>query len=394
MTRPNDLAIDGSLVKARLLAERKAHRTPVHVDWVRFTCNLRNAPAPEVDHLLPFCVSIWDENYRKAEMQKVLREIPDADWVPSAQALEMADEICKALGPDFKVYPEQRKGHDFYKFRWSIERNETECGWVGYLSSSDSPRQRAQAETLHANLYGSACTFAASGWNKRIAELVDLHHAKLTRIDLALDFFDGLEGGIDQIKTEFDQGLCDSGGKRLRCNMVGDWSANPKDGRSLYFGSKEAGKQTNAYEKGHQLFGFEAGSKWLRIELRFGNKLRVLPVDMLRKPSAFFAGASDWHRNALLKAGNQARPVQVKTKNRLAIETVQAEVSRNVRWALNTAAPTIAAAFQHLSEDAFLQLVKNKPLPGRLQKFSRVELSQAFSEVFTRSDGASQSATV
>lgn len=65
--------------------------------------------------------------------------------------------------------------------------------------------------------------------------------------------------------------------------MIGDWSANPQDGRSFYFGSKEAGKQTNAYEKGHQLFGFEAGSKWLRIELRYGNKLRVLPVDMVRR---------------------------------------------------------------------------------------------------------------
>lgn len=391
MTKSKDLAVDGSEVKALLLAERRAHRSPVHIDWVRFTCNLRNAPAPSVDALLPFCTSIWDENCRKAEMQKVLREIPDADWVPSAQALELADEICIALGQEFKVHPEQRKGHDFYKFRWSIERNGTECGWVGYLSSSDSPRQRAQAETLHANLYGSACTFATHGWNKRIAEIVEGHQAKLTRIDLALDFFDGLEGGIDQIKVEFDEGLCNSGGKRLRCNMVGDWSASPKDGRSLYFGSKEAGKQTNAYEKGHQLFGFEAGSRWLRIELRFGNKLRVLPVDMLRKPSAYFAGASEWHRSVLLKTGSQPRPEKIKTKNRLAIETVQAEVSRNMRWALNTAAPTLAVAFQHMSEDDFLELVTNKPLPGRLQKFSPAELGSAFSRAFSRGDGASQS---
>jgi phage replication initiation protein len=392
MTKPNNPELDGSVVKSRLIAERKAHRTPVHIDWVRFTCNLRNAPTPEVDALLPFCTSIWDENYRKAEMQKVLRDIPDADWVPSAQALELADEICIALGSDFKVHPEQRKGHDFYKFRWSIERNGAECGWVGYLSSSDSPRQSAQAETLHANLHGAACTFAAHGWNKRIADIVESHHAKLTRIDLALDFFEGLEGGIDQIKAEYDRGLCDSGGKRLRCNMVGDWSANPQDGRSLYFGSKEAGKQTNTYEKGHQLFGFKAGSQWLRIELRFGNKLRVLPVDMLRKPSAYFAGASEWHRSVLLKTGNKPRPEKIKTKSRLAIETVQAEVSRNIRWALNTAAPTLAVAFQHLSEDDFLELVTNKPLPGRLQKFSTSELGTAFARAFTRGDGASQSA--
>jgi phage replication initiation protein len=371
-----------------LLAERRAHRTPVHVDWVRFTCNLRNAPAPEVDALLPFCTSIWDENHRKAEMQKVLREIPDADWVPSAQALELADEICIALGPNFKVHPEQRKGHDFYKFRWSIERNGSECGWVGYLSSSDSPRQRAQAETLHANLYGAACTFASHGWNKRIAAIVENHHAKLTRIDLALDFFDGLEGGIDRIKEEFDQGLCNSGGKRLRCNMVGDWSANPRDGRSLYFGSKEAGKQTNAYEKGHQLFGFEAGSKWLRIELRFGNKLRVLPVDMLRKPSAYFAGASAWHRMELMKAGSNAQPQAIKTNGRLAIETVQAEVSRVVRWAMQTAAPTLSLLVKLADEATLFEVCEHKGLPGRLQKFSDAELKNAFSSAFQKAEGA------
>jgi phage replication initiation protein len=169
--------------------------------------------------------------------------------------------------------------------------------------------------------------------------------------------------------------------------MVGDWSANPRDGRSLYFGSKEAGKQTNAYEKGHQLFGYEAGSKWLRIELRFGNKLRVLPVDMLRKPSAYFAGASSWHRMELMKAGSNAQPQTIKTNGRLAMETLQAEVDRNMRWAMNTAAPTIAAAFQYLSEDDFLQLVEHKVMPGRLQKFSSAELKSAFSRVFSKTKG-------
>ena len=62
--------------------------------------------------------------------------------------------------------------------------------------------------------------------------------------------------------------------------MVGDWANG--HARSFYIGSKEAGKQTNIYEKGDQLFGVETGSKWLRIELRYGNKLRVLSPEMLR----------------------------------------------------------------------------------------------------------------
>ena len=46
MTRAKktDLVLDGNEVKLRLTAERTKTKQPVHVDWVRFTCNLRNAP--------------------------------------------------------------------------------------------------------------------------------------------------------------------------------------------------------------------------------------------------------------------------------------------------------------------------------------------------------------
>jgi phage replication initiation protein len=218
----------------------------------------------------------------------------------------------------------------------------------------------------------------------RIADVIESHDGRLTRTDLALDFFEGFEGGIDRIKSEFDQGLCNSDGKRLRCSMVGDWSANPQDGRSIYFGSKAAGKQTNAYEKGHQLFGFEAGSKWLRIEVRFGNKLRLLPVDMLRNPAAYFSGASEWHRKALLMAGSEVNPINVKTKKRLAIETVEAEVSRAIRWANNTAGPSLAMLVQHATESQLFEVTENKRLPGRMQKFSVAEIKEAFGSAFDR----------
>jgi len=384
MTKANDLVLEGGEVKLRLLAERAERKTPVHVDWVRFTCLLRNAPALSVNVLFPDTLPIWSEDYRKAQLQKILREIPDCDFAASAQALDLANDVCKALGPDFTVAAEMRKGHDFYRFRWSIVRNDAECGWVGFLSSGDSPRQQAQACTIHANLYGSACTFAQPGWNDRIADLIDVHSAKLTRADLALDFFDGFPGGMDAIKSEFDNGCMDVGGRRLKCNMVGDWSANSQDGRSFYFGSKEAGKQTNAYEKGHQLFGFSAGSAWLRIELRYGNKLRVLSSDMLRRPADYFSGASDWHSLALSKADAVAEPCTVKTTGRLALETVQAEVARAIRWAVNTAGPSLSMFVQHATESQLFEVTENRQLPGRMRKFSVAEIKAAFNGAFAR----------
>lgn len=384
MTRPTTsaLVLDGSDVKLRLTAERVSTGSVVHVDWLRFTVIRRNAPFLPADMAFPRAdLNVWDEDYRAAQLARVLRTIPDGDFDAAAQAMDLAQTVAGALGPEFSVFPEVRKGHDFYKFRWSIERCGTECGWVGFLSSGDSPRQQAQSRTLHANIWGSACTFAAEGWTYRLASVVRQCDGDITRCDLALDFFDGLPGGLDGVVADYKSGACNVGGRKLKCNMVGDW-ANGHE-RSFYFGSKEAGKQTNVYEKGDQLFGVEAGSLWHRIELRYGNKLRVLPVEILLNPADFFAGASDWHALALSKAAEAVSAQKVPVIARLKLQTVEAEVTRNLRHALVNAAPTIAAAWDFLG-DAFLELVTNKKLPGRLQKFPRVELRPAFAAAMSR----------
>lgn len=394
MTRPSKksaLVLDGSEVKARLLAERSLSKSVVHVDWVRFTCLLRNAPAPSIEDLFPvaqppggdWALNVWDD--RLNQLRKILATLPDADFAASAQAKDLAVEVAEALGPDYIVAPEVRKGHDFYRHRWSIERNGFECGWIGYLSSGDSPRQAAQGRTIHCNLYGAACTFAQHGWNDRIASIIEARDGDMTRCDLALDFFDGVPGVPDyltQLVVDYKNGLCDSGGKRLKCNMVGDWANG--NSRSFYLGSKEAGKQTNVYEKGHQLFGSEAFSPWVRAELRYGNKLRVLTPEMLRRPADYFAGASDWHAGLLLLADQIVVPEPVKTMGRLALETVEAEVTRNLRWLRDVAAPTCAAAIEFCGFEELVLMIKDQKLPGRLQKFSLTEIRRAFAPAFNR----------
>ncbi len=386
MTRPSasSLVLDGEDIKARLIAERTATQSVVHVDWLRFTCYLRHClPSADVLFPLPITDNIWEEGNRAPRLRAALDALQDGELTATAQAYELASEVAKTLGSDFQVADEVRKGHDFYKYRWPIERNGQEVGWVGFLSSSKSPRQQAQGSTLHCNLYGAACTFADHGWADNMARLIDFRRGDITRCDLALDFFDGMAGGLDQVVEDYKADLCDVGGKRLKCNMVGDW-INGKE-RSFYMGSKEAGKQTNVYEKGHQLFGPESGSEWLRVELRYGNKLRVLSSDMLRRPADFFAGASDWHQLMLTRADSIATPQTVKTNGRLALETVEAEVTRNLKWAFSVAAPTLAAAFEYLPDyESFKELVTNQKLPGRLQKFKPAELAQAFGKAINR----------
>lgn len=404
MTRPsaNSLLLDGDTVKLRLLAERSDTGSAVHIDWLRFTCQVRNSPLPPVGRLFfipPFSEPKYanevEANESFARIVRVLHDLPNPDRSVGQHARELAIRVANRLGRgQFVVAADIRKGHDFYKFRWSIERAGVEVGWVGFLASAESPKQQAQAKTLHVNLYGMACTFADARWRVRMAKLIELTSSVITRCDLALDFFDGIGGGLERVQADYNAGLMSNRGKRPKCNMVGDW-CNGK-GRSFYFGSKQAGKQTNIYEKGFQLYGEKDATNWHRIELRYGNKLRVIPIDILRRPSDFFAGASDWHKSilsehgpALLLEGKsvEVSPQKIQTTARLAIETVKAEVSRNIRWLLDTAAPSVALAFQHLGDD-FLELVTGKKAPGRLEKFSSADVVAAYKNAFSHVTGS------
>lgn len=386
MTRPS-LVLDGHQIKLRLEAARQKSSGLVHIDWLRFTVQLKFAPIPTAEVLFPAPVRDALEHprsdyelevaqWRRTRMLKLLRDLPDSDFAAGAQAHALAQKICKVLGPEFQIEPELQKGHDFYRFRWSITRNDVECAWVGFLASGDSPRQQAQSKGIHANLYGTACTFAHGDWRVRMANLIDQCEATITRVDLALDCFEGLSGGIDRAYADWHAGAMDVRGRRPGANTVGPWVEGGR-GRSFYFGSKEAGKQTNVYEKGVQLFGVHDATRWERVELRYGNKLRDLPSDVLRRPDDFFADASDWHRLVLSEQGATAGAGAIKVRAKQAVETVKAEATRCVRWLQNTAGPSMAVAFEFLGEDRFLELITGRLRPGRLRKFSDQEIKAA-----------------
>lgn len=387
MTRPSSLVLEGNEVKLRLEAERLHTCSPVHVDWLRFTVNLRHAPIPTVEHLFPAPESDADylgtaneSDRRRRDLVRLLRDLPDPDFAASTQALELANNVCEILGEGFAVDPEIKKGHDFYRHRWSITRAGVECGWVGYLASGDSPRQQAQARTLHCNLYGNACTFARPGWPEAMADYLEDHRALITRCDLALDFFAGITGGMDRVAADYDAGLMDHLGHRPEHNCVGAWRPGGV-GRSFYFGSKAAGKQTNVYDKGVQLYGKQDATGWQRIELRYGNQKRLLPIDMLRRPADFFAGASQWHADMLAEHGAVAEPEPIKTEPRLPLETLQAECTRNARWFFSTAGKSAALAFLCMDQEVLASFIENcAELPRRLSKFSREEVKRVYQQ--------------
>ena len=387
MTRPNPLVLDGDTVKLRLIADRSVSPDPVHVDWVRFTvqrrcaADLSDVDAVWTDDPEPVHASIFDAEYRLWLIRRNLREVGSENHTPGMQAADLAREVCECLGSEFLPGGDVLKGHDFYKHRLAILRAGAEVGWVGFGASGDSPRQAAQAGTLHVNLFGAACTFASSGWREKLANLIDKRSAVVTRVDFALDYFDGLPGGMSGIVAEYEAGGMDVYGKRPAYDQVGKWLDSDPSCRSFYFGSKQAGKQTNVYEKGDQLYGSEAANPWIRVEVRYGNKIRVLPSDCLRRPGDFFAGSSDWHREKL-QAFTQVNPQKIAIDRRRQAETVDSAVARVVRWAHNTAGPAIAVLAKFMPSESFLSFANCETVPGRLQKFTEGDLSGSFARLF------------
>lgn len=389
MTRPTNLVLEGSTVKVRCEQRRVEAGSVCVLDWVRFTVDRSTVTlAPLWDSLPPVKLdSIWDEGYRLRKFMEVMEEIR-AESGGEAEAIEQANalatEVAAALGPQFKL-GELSKGHDFYKHRIPLLLNDAEVGSVMCWSSSQSPRQLGQVNTLNVNIHGTACTFASPGWEARIHAIGHGKGARLTTAHLAVDFFEGLPRGIEGVYEDYLLGVWDHLGKRPK---IGDVNWLQGHSRSLYLGSKEAGKQTNVYEKGDQLYGHDEavarGVKWSRIELRYGNKLRHLDWDMLLRPADFFAGASAAHDEYLRMAVQQAGRLDsvdgenVPCHRADAPMTVEAEVARVVRWARFTAGAAISVLYNYMKYEQLSSMLDEGGIPRRLRKFSSAQIASAF----------------
>lgn len=107
---------------------------------------------------------------------------------------------------------------------------------------------------------------------------------------------------------------------------------------------------------------------------------------MLRRPADFFAGASEWHASILRELGAQAVPEPVKCEKRVQVQTVAAEVTRNVRWFMNTAGASAVLALKNLPIKLLDSLCDEyaAKLPNRLKKFSLAEIEREYQNVFTK----------
>lgn len=139
-------------------------------------------------------------------------------------------------------------------------------------------------------LTGKGCSMVTD-WPS-LRELLEGFDAKLTRVDLAVDFLHGehtvdeAAGWVERDREHHD--MLTTCGRRPSTSVAGDW-IEKVHGRTLYVGKAANGKMLRVYEKGKQLG--DLSSEWVRFEVQFGNRDRVLPFAMLTDGDEFFAGA-------------------------------------------------------------------------------------------------------
>ena len=118
--------------------------------------------------------------------------------------------------------------------------------------------------------------------------------AKITRVDTAMDDFEG-DFTVRRAQMMYRAGKFQStgkahGGKMPLSNFMEKKDGGKSLGKTFYVGDRKNGKMLRVYEKGIKE-GDELRPDWVRWEVQFGNKDRVVPWDILTNPSTYFLGA-------------------------------------------------------------------------------------------------------
>ena len=159
-----------------------------------------------------------------------------------------------------------------------------------------------QNSTMLVELTATGCNAAADDWELRLYEfLTNAVRPKITRVDVAKDFFNGEyspeQAAIDRVDGKYTNHHMMPDGEKAGS----DWESNNGKGKTYYVGSRESSKFVRVYEKGKQLG--DKQSSWVRFEIEFKSKDIVIPFEVLEAPGEYFGGAypicQQFQQNAL-----------------------------------------------------------------------------------------------
>lgn len=388
MTSKVRAVLQGQRVKFTLEAIEQANPNRVRVDWLRFTVPVDSfmvSFAPEFSafdlEARSFEAAARDEGVWRAqdaspELSSMAVQITTGQGVVSRSAQSVAKQAAAQLVERiglFSIGEPEASGMDFYAARCAVVYEGATVGYVLAGGKSDSQRH-----TVHVNLFGSACLHLAPVHLERIAQWIDQLGGWITRADLALDVWHGLD--VTEVREAWIDGEFDVRGKRPGQKEHGSWTSGHS--RTFEVGNRGTGKLMRAYEKGDELFGHEANDPWVRLEVELRNSHRIVETDVIRRPADYFAGAYPYCAAFLARLDLGVSPQSIPTHAEVKDKTAEAAVTRVVRWIANTAAPALAAVW-NLGGDMVAEVIeKNQHRQARrLAGFSPADIQAAFHQV-------------
>lgn len=215
-------------------------------------------------------------------------DLDASDWVHAVSVM-----LRSWCGSERVKLEPRKSGLYGYKSSWLVQlvtmKEVVQLGVCAYGGNGGS---------FYVSLSGTACGLITD-W-LRVVQSLEHVQAKLTRVDLAVDYLNG-EVTFEQACKAYKEGGFTSLGRTPSHRVMGDLLSDVStDGRTLYVGARGNGKMMRAYEKGKQLG--QPTSRWMRVEVEFRAVDQVLPLAMLVERDQHFAGAYPWCAEVLAVA--------------------------------------------------------------------------------------------
>lgn len=291
-TETVELVSDGGKIKQVTVRRPSANECAV-IDTLRFTVHqntfiktslLANGPLSDsfskADDVLvrdAFSDSTLRESFRDSQKGSTL--LSDDDFVREASRV-----FAGIFG--FGVSRYTGKGRDFYRDAYVLGEA------FGHVCIGNAGKNDQQG-TMLIELNGLGCINAKPGWEVRLHDFLSSTASRpsITRIDLAHDDFDGARVSPDWAEAQWlAGGFTKCSGKHPNIERAGNWHLPTGAGRTLYVGSrKHSSLFVRTYEKGKEQG--DPTSNWCRAEIEIKNSDRVIPFDILVRPSDFFIAA-------------------------------------------------------------------------------------------------------
>ena len=187
--------------------------------------------------------------------------------------IELDAVLRSAFG--FGIGSCRNRKHLNYEQSWEIGN-----GYGIFATGGDSV-----AGTSLVSLSGEGCS-VVKNWGD-VYSMLQRFHAKITRVDLAHDDYEGLISLASAVEWYLAGDFHSGKGRPPTGQLINDFDSGA--GKTLYIGRRINGKLLRIYEKGKQLG--DPSSPWVRWELELHSKDRIIPLNVLLTPGPYLSAA-------------------------------------------------------------------------------------------------------